>query len=366
MASTLENGRPVVNMDPYSFEGIDPALDDCCRREIESNRMYNALSTTLNRHDVTVLAERRRRHVLDNLKFGKGCRCVYDPDADGGEYRALLEMRVQAANGVEEEEEEPEEEEKPEPDSDSDDEFDYLLDEDLPVDSELEERRRAELEFAMLGQELALHHGYGAHRQMHPTRILRASGLGGARDPPTTVVLHLFDPDSTVSASLDLYLEELANTYKGTKFMRSGGRSTLLMDTNYARACLPNMKADEDMPALIAVRNGDVIATNVRLEGLVDGDRIMRHAVTDWLEHAHVLEERPPPFDQLCRIRPEEDAMLDHMRVSQLQPRYDCGIPSCNKPFAHQHVGVETKKQDGLIVPEETIVGSENATNVQI
>lgn len=23
-----------VRMDPYTFDGIDPALDDCCRREV--------------------------------------------------------------------------------------------------------------------------------------------------------------------------------------------------------------------------------------------------------------------------------------------------------------------------------------------
>jgi len=358
-----------VNLDRYHLEGIDPALDDCCRREVESNRKYNALTSTLNRHDITVLAERRKRHVLHNLKFGSGCRCSYDPDADGGEYRCLIEMREEfnheKAAGEDEEQDDPKEQERE--DSDSDDEFDYLLDEDLPVDSDLEERRRAELEYAMLEQEIALHHGYGAHRQMHPNRVLRGAGLGGARAPPSTVVLHLFDPDSTVSASLDLYLEKLAATYKGTKFMRAGGRSTLLMDTNYAAASLPNLKADTDMPALIAIRNGDVIAVCPRLHGLADEDRIIDHEVRDWLDHANVLVERPPPLDQLCRIRPEEDALLDHMRASNLppEPRYNCGVPTCNKPFPHEHVGIQNQQQDGLVLPEDTVVDNENATNVQ-
>ena len=39
------------------------------------------------------MAERRRRHVLDGLSWGDGCRCCYDPAIDGGEYVALVEAR---------------------------------------------------------------------------------------------------------------------------------------------------------------------------------------------------------------------------------------------------------------------------------
>jgi hypothetical protein len=31
---------------------------------VESNRRYNALTSTLRRHDVTMLAERRRRNII--------------------------------------------------------------------------------------------------------------------------------------------------------------------------------------------------------------------------------------------------------------------------------------------------------------
>jgi hypothetical protein len=368
-------------MDQYHLEGIDPALDDCCRREVESNRVYNALTSTLNRHDVTVLAERRRRHVLHNLKFGNGCRCSYDPNTDGGEYKALMDLRqlVQQEEALEEKEE-GEEEREPERNNDSDDddgsddEFDYLLDDDLPVEnSDIEDRRRAELEFAMLTQETALQHGYGAHRQMHPSRVLKAAGLGvkNVRDAPHAVVLHLVHHDSVASASLDLCLEKLALQYKGTKFLRSLGRSTMLMDKELtAKAFPPNMDPDDDMPALLAIREGSVVAFNLRLQGLTDADHVMEHAVRDWLDHAHVLVERAPGFDQVCRIRPEEEALLDHMRAArekeEATQRYNCGIPNCHKPFFHEHVGIETNQQDGLIVPEDTVVGDENATTVNI
>lgn len=364
-----------VSLDKYHFDGIDPTLDSCCQREIESNRKYNALTSSLSRHDVTLLAERRRRHVLHNLAFGSGCRCSYDPNADGGEYRALIELRkeshLELVDAGGEQKEDPDLDDKRRIDKniseadaeDSDDEFDYLLDEDLPIDSDLEERRRAELEFIMLSHEIALHHGYGAHRQMHPNRALKAAGLGVGRDPAPAVVLHLFDGNSRISASLDLYLETLATEFKGTKFIRSSGRSTLLMDAELAAKTLSTLKPDSDIPALVAIRNGEVIATSAQLQGLADhrNDGILSHAVRDWLEHAHVLLTAPPALDALCRIRPEEDALLDNMRVGtqNVQPRYDCGIPTCCKPFFHEHVGIATEAQDGVLVSEETILGSE-------
>lgn len=305
------------------------------------------------------MAERRRRHLVSNLTWGVGCRCCYDPNSDGGEYRALMEARDKLKK-EQEEEEEPEEEEEEE--DESDDEFDYLLDEDLPGDEggalhELEERRRVELELAILHQEVALQHGYGAHRQMHPGRALRAAGLGAAPSP--AVVLHLVDPDSMASASLDLLLEKFAETYRGTKFLRSGGRAVLLMDSDMAQKVLPRLRPDADMPALVAIRDGVVISVCPRLQGLVDEDQVIPEELRTWLDNACVLLERPPPFDKVCRIRPEEEALYDNMAVAQKNApsRYDCGILTCQKTFPHEHVGVQTTHQDGLIVPEQEVVG---------
>mmetsp|Transcript_22334 Transcript_22334/g.32981 ORF Transcript_22334/g.32981 Transcript_22334/m.32981 type:complete len:377 (+) Transcript_22334:51-1181(+) len=353
-----------VRLDKYHLDGIDPALDDCCRREVESNRVYNALTSTLSRHDVTVLAERRRRHVLHDMSFGSGCRCTYDPNSDGGEYRALIELREtlkkEEAEGDEEDDEDEKEVEEAD-DDDSDDEFDYLLDEDLPNENDLEERRRAELEFSMLRQETAIFHGFGVHRQMHPNRVLKAAGLGSkARHPPAAAVLHLLDPDSMKSATLDLILEDLAKAYKGTKFLRSGGRSTLLLDADLASTSLPNIKPDDDMPCLVCIHGGDVISICPRLEGLTEENRALPAAVRHWLDRSHVLIENTPAFDELCHIRPEEDALLDHMRVAK-EPeieRFDCGVPNCNKTFSHEHIGIGNEEQKGLVLSEETVLGT--------
>jgi len=354
-----------VNMDKYDFNGIDPALDDCCRREVESNRVYNALTSTLSRHDVTLQAERRKRHVLGNLSFGSGCRCMYDPNLDGGEYRALTEFRESLKKEEDEEDDEEQKEINQEEsgggEDDSDDEFNYLLDDDLPVDNALEERRRAELEFAMLQQETALHHGYGVHRQMHPNRVLKAASLGSGRDPPSAVVLHLVDTESMKSASLDLILEDLAKTYKGTKFLRSDGRSTILLNPEIVSTSLPGIAANADMPCLVSIVKGDVVAKCARLEGLIeDDDRAISHAVHNWLDHTHALVKGTPAYDEVCFIRPEEEALLDNMRAArerEKEERFNCGLAGCCKTFAHEHVGIENQEQRGLVVSEETVLG---------
>ena len=390
---------------------MDPTLDSCCQREQESEARQAVLKRTLDRFDVVAEKERRRRHLVRTDAF-TGCRCCYDPAQDGtAEYPALVELRAErnnnnkgeaAAIAVEEEDnsndasrlsEKHEKEnqtrsfsgndEKGEDsdDSDDDDEFDYLLDEDLPGGAAgdelkaLEERRRLELEMELLQREIVVQHGFGAHRQMHPARVLKAAGLatsknGGSRDDPVpAVVLHLVDPDSRASASLDLCLEKLALHCKGTKFLRAGGRTTLLLDADglATRAFRPNLRPDSDLPALVAIRDGVAVNICPRLQGLTTDDsspkdvEIDESAVTDWLDRSGVLIEEPPRLEAVCRIRPEEEALMDYLMTTKPsvpeEPRFDCGMPDCHKSFPHEHVGEKTDQQDGLVVSEQEIVG---------
>ena len=335
--------------------------------------------------------------MVSGMTFGSGCRCCYDPNSDGGEYLALAEARERLRlEEVEEKKDEyfsteetndpPEDDDnvKDSDDDDSDDEFDYLLDEDLPGDSvELEERRRAELEFMMLRVEMAKLHGYGTHRQMHPRRVLKAAGLGGGGktrlpNPPRFVVLHLMDPESSLSAELDLFLEKLALNYVGTKFFRSYGQNTLLLNPVLCKSVLPpRVLPDQDsMPCLVAIRDGTVVAVSIRLrEVTTTDDMLVTHAVHSWLQMANVLEETPPAFDNICRIQPEEDALLDSMRIPQPQQKsspleeeeddhFHCGVAGCFKKFYHEHVGIQTETQTGRVVAEEDVVGTSVSSGI--
>ena len=319
----------------------------------------------------------------------EACRCSVDPNSDGGEYRALADLRERKRRDEQLAQEEAQYEQKTYSDeedsnhSDSDDEFDYLLDEDFEQDEsikELEEKRRSEMEYQMLMRQVAGFHGYGVHRQLHPNRVLRIAGLGrnaaqsrkaSIPAPPRAVVLHLVDPDSEASASLDYFLEkELAKEYPGTMFLRSAGRMVLMMDSSVAKRSFPSnvLDADKDMPALLAIRDGVVVNSCPRLLGLGDGGEIEPHAVRQWLDRSRVLLTETP-MEELCFIRPEQEVHMDFMQ-SQMQQQakplieeeeyYNCGVEGCCKTFKHEHVGVQTSEQSGLVVQEETILGEDS------
>lgn len=366
-------GAPIYVENRRRNDPIDPTLDSCCQREIEGNRQWNAVQATLKRHDRIARRERMRRNAVQLLTSDNTgglvnmdvCRCMFDPGQDGGEYEALHNLRLQSSVAVtskttlSEEDDNTEERRKvskeEEESSDDDSDFDYLLDDsELPGAKEFEEQRREEFEEAVLYRDLLFQHGYGTVRQMHPLRVLRAAGLtvGGRNDSSGAVVLHLFDPTSDMSASLDLVLENLSPNYKGTIFLRAAGRAVL--STNpYS---LSHVITEDDLPTLIAIRDGCVVATCPNLRGL-GYSTVVSSQVRYWLDRANVLIRDPPSEDVLCRIPPDVDALLASGilgRKEEVQQQYfDCGIPGCQKSFYHEHVGVKTEEQDGLVIKED-------------
>lgn len=336
-------------------------------------------------------------NLLTNLTFGSGCRCCYDPNADGGEYDLLAsakrEREINSVTGLVGDEVDEENEEGGKDDdggsneSDSDDEFDYLLECDIPTNNhndagddfhgtydDLQSQRRADLQNMAYNNEVARYHGYGVHRQMHPQRIFAAVGYGSenVRDkicPPGSVV-HLYDAYSPLSVSLDICLENMARRYGGTKFVRGLGITSIL----YAEGGDNEWKRG-DLPMLLAIKNGRVVAWS---SGLRDFHRergeVEDALVEQWLEHTGVLHTHPPPLDTLCRIRPEEDMLLANMRslnglgsggmnrnveeVDLEEERYDCGVSGCSKSFYHEHVGVKNEAQAGVLVSESQVATS--------
>ena len=330
---------------------------------------------------------------MTGFSWGEGCGCTYDTASDGGEYKALAEARERRHEEhhrrlLEKEEEEEEEEKKKaaihkhddDDDSDDDSEFDYLLDEDVPSSStngddgfslrKLEEERMAELQWQAMMQGMIRVHGFGEHRQMHPNRLLTAAGLGMKRNHnnniPESVVLHLYDPESDICAELDLALEDLSKSYKGTIFMRSSGRSVLLMNTDLIEHhIVPSSDAGfptvSDLPALLAIKNGSIITM------LLGYEQLARENVENWLYHTGVLKTDPPPFDELCRIRPEEEALHENMMQEkamataaaiQEEDIFSCGVKGCNKTYHHKHIGIVNEEQDGKLISEETTTSS--------
>jgi hypothetical protein len=393
----------------------------CNITKIESNRKQSAIEKTLRAHDRISKAENQRRqfanisnrggrgisvNLVHGLSFGSGCRCCYDPNTDGGDYELLAEakhheyLRANHNDSDEHLEEdaiyEQDDTERYEStnklsnnirDDDNDDEngssddseFDYLLDEDIPGSTtqyDMQGQRRAELETLARQIEILRHHGYGVHRQMHPQRLFSSAGYGTdtMRDVvrPQGSVVHLFDAYSQKSVALDLYLEKIACKYPGTKFVRGLGVASVL----YAHDGGSDDGAWKrgELPMLLALREGKVVAWNAGLNDFFDSGggnsyaNLDSRSVEQWLDRAGVLVDTPPSIEEICRIRPEETALLENMmklntlgddRGYEEEERYDCGVAGCNKSFQHEHVGVKTDAQHGLLVTEDQVVSSQ-------
>lgn len=414
-------GRSLVNHnnnddDDDDNHNIDPTLDTCCQREIKANRKRSQLAQTLSQFDITTERERRKQNCIrlasssSSSSFVVGdsnweseaddacCRCCYDSQLDGGEYPALMEMRKRLVQQQQQQDKQDDNNGENDPD-----EFDDLLDDDDDADlSILQQRRRQELEYQFFQLQVAQQHGYGTHRQIHPSRIWDKTGLfhfhPNDEDRSSThgVVLHLFVPDSNASARIDILLEQMIRQkhYYGTIFMRSSGREAFValqnqLSKQQQQRRMPNHLSEHDLeqlPMLLAIRNGAIVGKSPRLVDFVIRDDIFTDPNTTsdverWLDRAGVLERQCPVLaesssnqynnndnhshwlQRLCRWRPEQEALWHSMRnnhnrpkSSSEQPRFDCGVPDCHKPFAHQHVGIQNSVQDGWIVPESQII----------
>jgi hypothetical protein len=347
----------------------------------------------------------------------QGCRCCYDPTSDGGEdYPALAALRLQHLQEKAKAEEEEEDangnrHDKDDecPDSeDDDDELDAFMEgfdehdgspEPENVEAEAvasvgwtvsktwEQRRRLELQRQLEDRQAELYHGYGAHRPLHPSRVFKVAGMylnsleqkssssTRRRIPPSRCVVHLIDPHSMASASLDLFFErDLAPKMRGTLFVRSDGRSALRLHLEQLMKLLNspdsvdsgrslaellerfrNNNSRTALPALLALRNGHVVNAMAGYDQVWGdphaGGTIVKEEVVRWLDRSGVLGEDPPRSFELCQLRPEEVALLDSFGLHGAGARtrrgdddaffYECGLEGCRKAYPHQHVGVE-------------------------
>jgi hypothetical protein len=422
-------GGPIYCQD--TTDDLDPTLDMCCQRDALQQQKADSLRQTLRKYDRVAAAEETHKQTL-NQSVPRGqqhvaCLCRSDLNSDPlPPYRALVLLRQRLATEREDQSEardlnnekdrdldqevsnknssiteedhfwrnQHDDEKKNDSDDGDLDEYDYLLDEDLPGEAtanpteKWQDLRRAELEQQLNNFYLAQYHGYGVYRAHSPQQVLVEAGLSCSISPnlddlppPPMVILHLYGVDSMASAVLDMYLEDVfipkysSSLLRSTKVLRSEGRPTVLQD---ARGLVSRhfsgsymIQVDTDLPALVVIRQGQVVVVCKRLQGLVTSDQqIIENAVYTWLDHAGVLRDTPPPpIEKMCRrLPPEQAAMLASMAALSAREEkqfFDCGVAGCHKPFQHEHVGISNHQQTGhSIVSVEEILGAAPTNDV--
>jgi len=353
----------------------DVTLSCCEEHEAEINARRTATESILRLHDRVASLE--RHHQINVVPNSNRYRC-YNTMEDDGDYPALREYRHHlmvesdsedeaslpddvtgcAVAGASLDGEETEEE-------DEDDEYDYLLEETTLNITNVEEERRLEMKLRGLHLDIARGHGYGVHRHINPGNVWEQAGLNSP-NPPQAAIVHLYDPTSIPSAKLDVILESnrFAAKYKGTKFLKADGKKAVSANPIVPKDCLP---------CIMAIRNGTIIATCDKLRDVMDRhyNVVDEWALEEWLDRANVLIREAPEIDNLVRIRPEEEALLDSIRRENEQTSastekivekeyYDCGLEGCQKTFCHQHIGNGEKGSTaGYVVPPQYITPSE-------
>lgn len=354
-------------------EEFDAKISPCCAKEAEINKRRSETEAVLKFHDL--VADLERRHKITFLPNLELCRCCHTmEDEYVHDYPALQEYRrdqMMIESGSEDDE-------QSNPDDatgcavgglsvfgdddddnysdDDDDEFDYLLDANTMNISAVEENRIMELKVRAMQLKSAHGHGYGVHRQIHYSKVFTVGAGIDSPLPPEAAVIHLYDPYSVACAKLDVILEgpKFAHLYKGTKFLRADGKMAVR---------LSQIVSEEHIPCLIAVREGNLVSYCANLTGIVDrGENVDEWALEEWLDNANVLIRDMPSIDTMCRIRPEEEALLASMMKSskpddycRSDDYYDCGVENCEKTFPHKHIGIPTDEQDGLVISESDL-----------
>jgi len=166
------------------------------------------------------------------------------------------------------------------------------------------------------------------------------------------LVIHFCDTNSTYCARLDLELEKLAKTYIGTRFRRLyvGARDTV----PWLERQLQSMRRRGLHPPSAGQAGGGLLccwdgsATHWVPQRFGDDQEVF---VQDLLAHLHSCRALSSDAPSLGRrlIEDEEEAE---------EGGSFCDDPSCDKRFAHEHIGatkpsflLDLQDQEGLLAP---------------
>jgi hypothetical protein len=178
--------------------------------------------------------------------------------------------------------------------------------------------------------------------------VLPAAGILDLVHVRSTMVCHLYHPESDLCAALDLSLERLAARHPGTRWVRGERRACGEVLTRL------RLEVPEDVDALLLLfRDGCLVDYTRGVARFGRGDEVYEDVLEQWLGHAHVLESQAPPVKHARELyghgageqggRPAEEGEEEY---------YDCGKDGCRRTFYHTHVGVGD-------VPNDFVKGAE-------
>eukprot|EP00903_Cladosiphon_okamuranus_P017309 g15948.t1 len=328
-------------------EGFNEVLQEthpCCQKDSEAKTRALELRAALEKVDPSQVAERARKAAFSTRLAGVAAGAAGRAGCGGGEdYPALREARANAAaaakgyrgdgdgggdTGGTGYDEGGARDTNNSDDSDDDDDLDYLLD-----DPEIARMAQLRVE-AMHADAARLQKlrclGFGLHMEVSETEV-EAASRGQFRG--AGVVVHLYDADSKLGASLDLLLEAKAESYMGTRFVRCRLRP---------ESGVASRMRVQRVPALACYKGGVRVAYTEQLSQFGEAEGVDPGAVDRWLSASGTLEFDPPNTDALregtgSMSGPDRAGDDEDEDDGAGEARYDCGLDSCHKTFKHDH-----------------------------
>jgi hypothetical protein len=196
-------------MDGVPFE----ELDSCCQKEVLLQRREREFKERIQRTDRADVRKKLQKTVFQRIETLSRCHCCHN----SGDYPLLNSLRISLSveygngRGIVDEQEQEEREGGDDSGDDSEDDSHWL--DDYVSPSEL--IRKEQLKTELLRRENLQTLGFSVHLRESSHHLLQT-----LEHFPVPLVVHICFPDRTVSAALDLVLEQLASRYLGCLFRR--------------------------------------------------------------------------------------------------------------------------------------------------
>mmetsp|Transcript_24389 Transcript_24389/g.31850 ORF Transcript_24389/g.31850 Transcript_24389/m.31850 type:complete len:342 (+) Transcript_24389:245-1270(+) len=214
-------------------------------------------------------------------------------------------------------------------DSDSDD---SLFWEDSPVLQQIEEERRRHFEQQAKEVQELRERGFLQCREVSHTQALELSKKA------KFLVCHAYDANMTLSARIDLHLEQLALKYIGTRFIRT----KIILGIGFAE------KYSIQQPGhLLCFKDGTLVASTSSLKEFGNEETLATDGIDRWLLRTSCLSLEKVHWNANVvsskflggpeTQNKQKNDFSDGEDVDS-EEFYDCGLKGCQKRFFHQHV----------------------------
>jgi hypothetical protein len=160
-------------------------------------------------------------------------------------------------------------------------------------------------------------------------------------------VLHVYDRNSELCATLDLVLESLAKQFIGTKFRRIPNAQSSLLETIERQPGVhftsSSLSKSNTGSALVCLIDGKIAAYTDNIRQFGDEVAMNLMDVKRHLDSAHVMfsEIQPLLWHSMTSTSTAQSTTSEEERENAY-----CGDPTCTRFFPHEHIEAKRGKED--------------------